>query len=123
MTELARRYHAVILWLGEVTGQSDIVLHIHAGMAVFVLARLLTGRSFGTFVPFGFVLLAEVGNEVLDRLATGTWSNDTGMDLVNTLFWPLAISVGVRWRPMIIRDRRAMDGDERRTGPVPESLT
>ena len=60
MTELAQRYHAWIIWLGEITGQSDTVLHIHAGMAVLVLARLL--RAFklelfgrGVVVPRAFV--------------------------------------------------------------------
>ena len=67
--EFAKLYYAMIYRIEQLTGQSDTVLHIHAGMAVLVLARVLTGRSLGTFIPFVFVVAAEVGNEVLDRLA------------------------------------------------------
>ena len=41
MTGVARRYHDLILRLGEATGQSDTVLHIHAGMAVLVQLQKL----------------------------------------------------------------------------------
>lgn len=108
--EFAKLYYAMIYRIEQLTGQSDTVLHIHAGMAVLVLARVLTGRSLGTFIPFVFVVAAEVGNEVLDRLAIGSWRPAESLgDLANTLFWPLAVSLGVRWRPMIRRDRHRLD--------------
>jgi hypothetical protein len=110
VTEIARIYDGLTRWIEVMTGQSDTVLHIHAGMAVLVLARLATGRSFGTFIPFCFVLAAELGNELLDFLLLGRWQQaETTIDLANTLFWPLAISLGVRVRPMILRDRRKID--------------
>jgi hypothetical protein len=107
MMQIAKAYEGLTDWVVVATGQSETVLHIHAGMAVFVLARLTTGRSFGTFIPFCFVLAAELGNELLDFLLLGRWQQaETTIDLTNTLFWPLAISLGVRVRPMILRDRR-----------------
>ena len=51
---------------------------------------------------------AEVtgGNEALDRLAFGAWRwGDTLTDVGNTLFWPLVITLGVRWRPIVRRGR------------------
>ena len=43
-------------------------------------------------------------NEVMDRLHYGSWRwPDTLGDVANTLFWPLAICVGIRLRPMIER--------------------
>ncbi len=99
-------YHQWIDWIGDGTGLPDTVLHIHAGMAILLIARILTRRSLGTFVPLSFVALAELGNEVLDRLNFGTWRwPDTMGDIGNTLFWPLVICVAVRIRPLIARPR------------------
>ena len=70
----AQRYHEFILWIGAVTGQNDTVLHIHAGLAILVLARIVSGRSFGTFIPFAVVLAAELANErgeLMTRNAAG----------------------------------------------------
>ena len=36
---LAQRYHDIILAIGDGTGASDSLLHVHAGMAVLLLAR------------------------------------------------------------------------------------
>ncbi|PAX09746.1 hypothetical protein CKY28_00065 [Sphingomonas lenta] len=94
----------------RLTGQPDDLLHIHAGMAVFMVARLATGRSFGSFIPFAFAVAAELVNELLDYLHGQGWTaSGSAVDLVNTLFWPAVISAGVRWRPMIRRDRPAPD--------------
>ncbi|MFD1786681.1 hypothetical protein ACFSC3_03750 [Sphingomonas floccifaciens] len=99
---VAAEYHRFIDWIGDGTGLPDTVLHIHAGLAVFVAARLLTGRSFGTYIPFLAVVLAEGGNEVLDRLNYGSWRwADTISDIIHTLAWPLIITLGVRIRPLL----------------------
>lgn len=104
--DIPKLYHDLILWIGDGTGLPDAILHIHAGLAVLMVARIVTGRSLATFIPFAFVVAAELGNEVLDRLAFGAWRwGDTLADVGNTLFWPLVVSLGVRWRPMIGRDR------------------
>ena len=105
---LAKSYHDIILWIGDGTGLPDAILHIHAGLAVLMIARVVFGRSLGTFIPFGFVVLAEAANEILDRLAFGAWRwSDTITDIGNTLFWPFVISLAVRVRPLIARDRHA----------------
>jgi hypothetical protein len=85
------------------TGLPDTILHIHAGMAVLMIARLLTRRSLGSFVPWSFVVLAEAFNEVMDRLNFGSWRwEDTTSDVLNTLFWPTVICLGLRMRPMLL---------------------
>jgi len=104
--EIAGAYHRLILWIGDGTGLPDSILHIHAGLAVLMVARLVSGRSLGSFVPLAFVVAAEAGNEWLDYMVYGWRTADTLADVANTLFWPLAISLGVRMRPMIRRDRR-----------------
>lgn len=98
-------YTRLIQWIGDGTGLPDTILHIHAGMAVLLLARVVTGRSLGTFIPLSVVIAAEAANEILDRLHYGSWRwSDTSVDVVNTLFWPLVICVAVRLRPMATRD-------------------
>lgn len=96
--ELARAYSQLIVWIGDTTGASDSLLHVHAGMAVFLAARLLTGRSLATAIPFAVVGVAELGNELLDlRLYDGGWSwTDTLFDILNTLFWPCVVTIGSR---------------------------
>lgn len=94
-------YHAVIDWIGDGTGLPDTVLHIHAGMAVLLIARVLTRRSLGTLVPLSVVALAELGNELMDRLYFGSFRwPDTISDIIHTLFWPTVICLAVRFRPM-----------------------
>ncbi len=98
-------YHRFILWIGDGTGLPDAILHIHAGLAILLLVRVVTGRSLGTFIPFAVVVAAELGNETMDYLAYGLRWADTLADIANTLFWPFVISVAVRVRPMVLRDR------------------
>ncbi len=95
-------YHQMIDAIGDGTGLPDIILHIHAGMALLMIARLITRRSFGTFIPWWVVVAGEAFNEIMDRLNFGSWRwEDTSLDIVNTLLWPTVICVGVRLRPMI----------------------
>jgi len=53
---LPATYHACIEWIGDGTGLSDTILHIHAGMLVLVVARVIMRRSLGSFVPLLVVL-------------------------------------------------------------------
>lgn len=100
-------YHRFIDWIGDGTGLPDTILHIHAGMAVLMIARVLTRRSLGSFVPWSLVVLAEAFNEIMDWLQFGSWRwADTTSDIINTLFWPTVICLGIRLRPMLLhRDR------------------
>ncbi|SEM42947.1 hypothetical protein SAMN05192583_0174 [Sphingomonas gellani] len=100
-------YHSFITWIGDGTGLPDSILHIHAGLAVLLVTRILTRRSLGSFIPFALVVVAEGANELLDYLHYGWRPADTYSDIANTLFWPLVISVAVRMRPMTLRDRRS----------------
>ncbi len=99
-------WHQFIDWIGDGTGLPDTILHIHAGMAVLMLARIVTRRSLGSLVPLSVVIVAEAFNEIMDRLQFGSWRwPDTTLDIVNTLLWPTIICLGVRFRPMIARRR------------------
>jgi hypothetical protein len=91
-------YGRLIQWVGDGTGAPDTVLHIHAGMAVLFVARVITRRSLATPVPLAFVYLAELANEILDRVNHGQWMPDTFSDVLNTVFWPTVLFVGLRIR-------------------------
>lgn len=96
---IAELYSNIILSIGDGTGASDSLLHVHAGLAVLFLARIVTRRSLATPVPFLIVCLAELANEIMDRLSHGSWRlHDTSLDVVNTLFWPFVLMVGLRFR-------------------------
>lgn len=97
--DVAAAYGRIIQWIGDGTGASDALLHVHAGLAIFLIARLITGRSLATPIPFAVVCIAELINEVLDRMHHGSWRWwDTSFDVVNTLFWPFVLMVGLRLR-------------------------
>jgi hypothetical protein len=97
--DLADRYQSFIRWIGDGTGAPDSLLHVHAGMAVLLAARLITGRSLATPAPFAIVCAAELANEILDRISHGSWQwADTSLDVLNTLFWPFVLMIGLRVR-------------------------
>ena len=92
-------YQELINAIGDGTGASDSLLHVHAGLAILFLARLISRRSLATPIPFLVVVVAEAANEIMDRLTYGSWRvQDTALDIVNTLFWPFVLMVGLRWR-------------------------
>ena len=99
-------YHSFITWIGDGTGLPDTLLHIHAGMAILLIVRVVSGRSLGTSIPLSVVAAAEFFNEVMDRLLFGSWRpQDTLSDIGNTLFWPTVICLAVRIRPLVMQRR------------------
>lgn len=94
--------------LADDTGFPDTILHIHGGLLILVLARVISRRSLATFIPFSVVLVLELVNEVVDRINHGAWLwPDTLSDIGNTLFWPLVISLGTRFRPPLLMRTKA----------------
>ena len=97
--DIPARYADFIQWIGDGTGMADSLSHVHAGMAVLFLARILTRKSLATPIPLACVALAEAGNEILDRLHYGSWRwTDTLGDIANTMFWPTVLFIGLRMR-------------------------
>lgn len=106
MKAIADGWADLVSWLIDQTQFSDTILHIHAGMAVLLVARVATGRGLGTFIPLLFVVAAEAANELLNRIAHGSWRwEGTWIDIFNTLLWPVVLSVAVRVRPAVFRRR------------------
>ncbi|KQX26181.1 MULTISPECIES: hypothetical protein [unclassified Sphingomonas] len=105
LLDLSGAYGRLIMSVGETTGLLDTLLHVHAGMAIFVLSRLIFRRSFASPVPLACIYLAEALNELLDRLNHGRWMPDTGSDILNTIFWPTIIFAMARYPRGIRRPR------------------
>jgi hypothetical protein len=81
------RCHRFITWIGDGTGAPVSILHVHAGMAALLPARLIMGQSLATPISFAVMCVAEFANEILDRLNHASWHGaDTSLDVANTLF-------------------------------------
>lgn len=89
-------YARFVRWVGDGTGAPDTIIHIHAGMAVLLLARVISGRSLATPLPLITVYLAETANEIMDYFAHGRVMPDTFSDFVHTVFWPTVLFIGLR---------------------------
>ena len=109
-------YESITLALGEETGATDNLLHVHAGMAVLLVTRVISGRSLATSLPFLVVCVFALGNEVLDRISYDSWKQDTLLDFVNTVFWPLVLMIGLRVRRS--RGRSVQRPERRREATV-----
>src|SRR3546814_16990937 len=115
MESLIEFYRPLSGEIGTITGASDSLAHVHGGMFILFVARILTRRSLATWTPFLIVLAAALAKEGADRLAHAGWRPDTEFDLLNTLFWQFVVMVGLRWgrcRP----GRRETDAREGRGG-------
>lgn len=96
--DVPAHYAQLIRAIGDGTGFADSLLHVHAGMLILVASRLVTGKRLSTPVPLMIVVLFEAANEILDRLHYGSWRwHDTALDVVNTLFWPTVLFLGLRY--------------------------
>lgn len=92
--QISSEYASLVQWIRNNTDASDPVLHIHAGMAVLVLARLVTRYPLSHPVPFLIVVVVAAANEVLNRLNFGSWRwSDTTADFTYSVFWPAVLFV------------------------------
>ncbi|WP_235538648.1 hypothetical protein [Sphingomonas sp. Root710] len=102
---IVEAYIGLVDWIAAATGFEDRLLHVHAGLLILLIARVVTRRPLSSPVPLACVCIAELVNEIFDRLYHGRWMPDTTSDVINTLLWPLAIFVLTRWMPGKARGR------------------
>ena len=73
----------------DVTGMSRPMLHMHAGMAIYLVTQFALRDRRGSLIALVAVLQLELLNEVMNRLHKGSWHwDDTLGDIALTLFWP-----------------------------------
>jgi hypothetical protein len=94
----------------NVTGMTRPMLHMHAGMAIYLLSQFALGTRRGSFLAIMLVLQAELFNELMNKLYNRTWRwPDTREDIALTLFWPIMcylVSKYRRWRWAKVRSTR-----------------
>jgi hypothetical protein len=56
-----------------VTGFSRPMLHLHAGMMIYIATQALLRERRGSVAALSMVVIAELGNEVMNRLYWGSW--------------------------------------------------
>jgi hypothetical protein len=85
-------------WLSAEFHVSHAVLHIHLGLAIYLLTCLLLRRPLGSVLPWLVVVALELTNEASDfaRYYVSAWpwtATNTIEDIINTLFWPTVLLV------------------------------
>lgn len=114
--DTATSYHALKDQLVVALGQSHSMMHIHAGLALYLGAQFVIGTRRASLQALAIVFWAEMANELLDRLATGSWRwADTLSDVVLTLMWPAAITAlslyrRARWERRVRLQRLVLAG-------------
>jgi hypothetical protein len=95
MNDILQQYGQLSSMIGDRTGASDSLLHVHGGLVIMFLARIITRRSLASWTPFLVVLAAALLKEITDRGAHGAWRMpDSLFDIINTVFWPLVLMLG-----------------------------
>lgn len=76
---------------------SKDALHIYVGLAVFLLAAALARKGMRSAFPLLAVVAVALLGEVLDTL-DGRWRLAASVhDLLNTIFWPVALWLLARY--------------------------
>lgn len=102
---------------------SALLLHVHAGLALYLLAQLVVRHRRSWLVGLNVVFAAEMANEALDWLAAQpSWTmTDTLCDILFTMMWPVAIAAVTQYRRR--RRRAALAPSVRRHGTIARSAT
>lgn len=82
------------------TGASQELLHVHAGLMIFVLASLVLRRQFHSPIPLALVAVFALFNELLDWInGPSAYGFEPYRDIANTVFWPsILFLLARRWR-------------------------
>lgn len=93
--DLAVLYHRCAEWLVSTTRTTPELLHVDAGLALWLASALLLRRPLSSLGPLAVLMLAAAGNELMDRLFWGRWERSTPVDLLNGCGWPLILCIAL----------------------------
>ncbi|WP_336973144.1 hypothetical protein [Sphingobium aromaticiconvertens] len=80
-------------------GASHTIMHVHAGLAIYLGSQLLLRDRRASVIALKIVLAVAIGHECIERLYYGSWRwNDTLADIGLTLLWPAAITASGLYR-------------------------
>lgn len=97
---LVTSYRSAKQYLSTLTGASEDLLHVHAGLLIFVLAALILRKKMRSPVPLALVVFFATLNEVVDWYSgTPQAPFEHYIDFANTVFWPAVLFLlARRWR-------------------------
>lgn len=94
----ADQYSAAKRALGDALQVSDDLLHVHVGLAIFVVTALLLRRRISLAWPLAAVAVLAALNEAIDYFgSTPAPPLRVATDVLNTVLWPLVLFLLVRW--------------------------
>lgn len=103
-------HNAAKYQIGEWTGAGEDLLHVHVGLAIFVISALLVKDRFRSPIPVLLVWFFALLNELLDYLSGQPGKPFEPMwDVINTLFWPALIFILARLRRPVAEATAASD--------------
>jgi hypothetical protein len=71
---------------------SESLIHVHVGLAIFILTALLSRRRMRSPIPLVVVAVLALANELIDYKNGIGWEPTlSALDFVNTVFWPLLL--------------------------------
>ena len=102
LMDLIASYNAAIDAVVAFADMPRPLLHVHAGMIIYLGCQLFLGTRRGSLLAVLLTLLLAVAHEVMNRAFHGSWRwENTAGDLVLTTFWPTmcyAVSRFRRWQ-------------------------
>jgi|SRR5687768_13552549 hypothetical protein len=100
LDSIVAAYGAAKAALVSFSGATEDLLHVHAGLLIFVVAALVLRRKMRSPIPLALVAFFAVLNEVFDMLAGGSHrALEPYVDIANTMFWPTVLFLlARRWR-------------------------
>ena len=112
--EIIDFYHHTKGLAAGLSGQSFAMLHVHAGLLIYIVCQIAIRDRRGSWLALGIVAQAELLNEILDNFYFGSWRwTDTISDVVLTLMWPTLLVLVSYIR------RRRWAADQLRLAAVP----
>lgn len=96
--------------LSELLHLSKDALHVHLGLAIYLIVFLTLSQGRRHWLPWATVLAFELVNEAVDIFHHGLSTAELGgsaKDIVNTMLWPTVLVVGTH---MLLRRAHRIDG-------------
>jgi len=100
LSDLVGRYVDLKRALSQISGASEDLLHVHAGLLIFALAALILKRRLRSPLPLALVALFAGANELIDWYSGApSYPYEPLFDFLNTIIWPTIIFlVARRWK-------------------------
>ncbi len=98
---LLKSYETEMFTISRLFG-SDALAHVQIGLAIWIISAIVTRLPLSDGRPLAVLAVVEATNEILDRLAKGSWQwPDTRADVLHSLAWPTILYVALKLVPRL----------------------